>query len=292
MAGAFGEALFKMLVLYIPLILLTLEAWWFWYWSSYGDITSERFYLIESIIVILIFLTVIGVLKGLFFIGFLFIPIPLVVWFLMQKSEAKVDDLNARLQEKVEIERLLEIVDNAREPALLYKALVELGDLYVKKTEYEKAIGCYRQADEISEMNKVKGLPGLSSKIKIAEKENRIKRGEIWVCIECSYDNPGNIAACKNCGNMRDFGKSLKKDVLGQKQEIKKDLLNIIFPVFTIIAGIYLLYFLFWFCAFLSSRMPWWSATPLAIASFALLVFLFLKFIAYVKNTVIPKLLK
>jgi len=72
-----------------PLILLTLEAWWFWYWSSYGDITSESFYLIELIIGILIFLTVFAGIKELFFVGFLSIPIPLVVWFLMKKAEKK-----------------------------------------------------------------------------------------------------------------------------------------------------------------------------------------------------------
>lgn len=213
-AGGFAAGLLIMLALYIPLVLLALEAWWFWYWSSYGDITQEKLYMLELLIGILILLTVITVRKGVLFLGLLSVPIPLVVWFLMKETEKKTDNIDAALKEKAEIRRISAIIDNAKEPALLYKALVELGDLYAKKIEYEKAIEIYRRADEIVETNKTHGLPGLSFKIKRAEKENRIKKGEIWVCTECSYDNPDTIATCKNCGIVRDSDRkiSLRKN--------------------------------------------------------------------------------
>jgi tetratricopeptide (TPR) repeat protein len=290
----FGSAFATIFCIYAPLILLTLEAWWFWYWFSYGDILHEQLYIIEIIIGVLIGLTIAGNLKGGFFAitGFLSIPIPLVVWFLMKKTEEKTDDLNALLQEKAETSRLINIIDKATDPALLYKALVDLGDFYVKKAEYEKAIGCYRKADEIVGLNQTKGLLGLSFKIQQAEKEIRIKKGAIWVCSECSYDNPCNITACKNCGNMRDLGKSIKQDILAQKREIKEDAINIIFPVITIIAGLHLLGFLIALMGFLYSHMPLWAAVPLIIAIATLLVFFFLKFIAFIKCTVIQRLLK
>jgi tetratricopeptide (TPR) repeat protein len=290
----FALAFFMLFCIFVPLILLTLEAFWFWYWFSYGDITHQQLYIIEIVIGTLICLTIAGVLKGGFFYitGFLAIPIPLVIWFLMKQQEEKTDNLNAMLREKAEIARLLEIIDKAKEPALLYKALVELGDLYVKKTEYEKAIGCYRQADEIVEISQTKGLLGLSFKIQQTEKEIRIKKGEIWVCTECSFDNPGNITACKNCGNMRGTGKSVKRDILMQKREIKEDTLNIIFVVVTIIAGLHLLFFLAALMGFLYGHMPWYAAIPLIIVISTLAIFFFLKLIAYVKSTVIPKLFK
>jgi len=200
--------------------------------------------------------------------------------------------LSAILQEKAEIKRLLEIIDNAKDPALLYKALVELGDLYMNKTEYEKAIGCYRQADETVEINKGAGLPGLSFKIQMAEKENRVKKGEIWVCMECSFDNPGSITICKNCGNARDLRKSMKSELLTQKREIKKEALNIIFPVAVVIAGLNLLYLLFHLFAFLYSRTARWFSIPFILILTALAAFFFLKLIVFVKILIIPKLLK
>jgi len=226
-----GEAMIIVFMLFIPLIPLALEAWWFWYWYSYGDITSAKLHIIESVIGTLILIHIIATIKGHLFLGFLFIPIPLVVWFFMKKSEEKIDNLNAMFQEKAEINRLLEIIDKATEPALLYKALVELGDLYVKKTEYEKAVGCYRQADEIVKINKGKGLLGLSFKIQQAEKENRVKKGEIWVCTECSYDNPRDTDTCTNCGHIPKLLKSARADIVRQKAEIKKDIIKSLLAV-------------------------------------------------------------
>jgi tetratricopeptide (TPR) repeat protein len=288
----FAGAFVTVFCIFIPLILLTLEAFWFWYWFSYGDITHQRLYIIEMVTGTLVFLTIVGVIKGIFFVGFLAIPIPMVLWFLMKQQEDKTDKLNKAIQERAEIKRLLEVINRAEEPALLYKALVELGDLYFKKTEFDKAMGCYRQADEISKLNQTKGLVGLSFKIKVTEKENRIKKGEIWICSECGLENPGNISVCKKCGNTRDLEKSVKRDVILHKKEIKTDALNIIFPVVMIVAGLHLLYLLLLLLVFLYRHMPFWAAVPLIIVISTVSVFFFLKLFAFLKNTVIPKLLR
>ncbi|GEM_PF-796475 len=290
----FGAAFQMIFCVFAPLILLTLEAWWFWYWFSYGDTTHEQLYIIEIVICALIGFTIAGNLKGgvFAFTGFLAIPIPLVIWFLMRQHEDKKDRLITIFQEKAERKELLDVIDKAKDPALLYKALVELGDLYLKKTEFEKAIGCYRRADEIVELNQTKGLPGLSSRIKVAEKEIRIRKGELWVCTECSYDNPGNTDTCKMCGNKRTLGKSIRGDILIQKREIKEDVIGILFPTVTIIAGLNLLGFLAALTGFLYGHMPLWAAVPLIIVIATLSIFFFLKLVAFVKNTVIPKILK
>lgn len=288
----FGEAFAIIFCIYAPLILLTVEAWWFWYWFSYGDTTHKQLYIIEITTGALIILTIAGVIKGILFTGFLAIPVPLVIWFLMKQQEDKTDKLNAILRERAEIKRILNVIDNAKEPALLYKAIVELGDLYVTRMEFEKAIGCYRRADEIVDTSQTKGLLGMSARIKLAEKEIRIKKGEIWVCAACSYDNPGDIKICKMCGNMRNVGKSLKQDIVMQKREIKEDAVSVIFPVFAITAGILLLFLLAAVTGFLYGHMPWWASVPLIIITAAFSIFFFFKFLAYIRDTVIPKMLK
>ena len=179
--------------------------------------------------------------KGYLSLCILYVPIPLVLWEWIKRQDMKRDERIRIKQEEPDMQRLTEIIEKAVEPALIYKALVELGDLYVKRQEYEKAIGFYMHAEEICERNKFSGLLGLSFKIKRAEKENRVKKGEIWVCMECSFDNPSSITVCKNCGHAKVLRKSIKSDLLKQKQEIKKDVLNIIFPVAAITAGIHLI---------------------------------------------------
>ncbi|HOV21784.1 MAG TPA: hypothetical protein PLW95_03785 [bacterium] len=279
--------------IFIPLILLTLEGWWFWYWFSFGDITHGQLYIIEIIVGTLIFLTIFEVVKGLYFVGFIAIPIPLIIWFLMKQYEDKTNKLNALLQEKEEINNLLNIIENAKEPALLYKALVELGDLYIKKEKFEKGIDCYKRANEIAEKSHIPGLLGLSAKIKLAEKEIKIKKGEIWVCNECSYDNPGNTDTCKICGNKKDVGKSIKSDIVLHKQEIKKEAIPIIFVGITIIIGLYLLFFLVALFGFLYSKhFPLWIYISLIIVISTLVIFLFFKFIVAIRNKIISKFLK
>jgi len=289
----FAVAFFQIFCIFIPLILLTLEGWWFWYWFSYGDITHGQLYIIEIIVGILIFLTIFEVVKGIYFVGFIAIPIPLIIWFLMKQYEDKTNKLNALLQEKEEINNLLNIIENAKEPALLYKALVELGDLYIKKETFEKGIDCYKRANEIAETSHIPGLLGLSAKIKLAEKEIKIKKGEILVCNECSYDNPGNTDTCKICGNKKGVGKSIKSDIVLHKQEIKKEAIPIIFVGITIIIGLYLLFFLVALFGFLYSKhFPLWIYISLIIVISTLVIFLFFKFIVAFRNKIISKFLK
>jgi len=256
------------------------------------EISKRSLLLIELITILFLVLALFTARKGYLSLCLLYVPIPLVLWEWIKRQDMKRDERIRIKQEEPDMQRLTEIIEKAVEPALIYKALVELGDLYVKRQEYEKAIGFYMHAEEICERNKFSGLLGLSFKIKRAEKENRVKKGEIWVCMECSFDNPSSITVCKNCGHAKVLRKSIKSDLLKQKQEIKKDVLNIIFPVAAITAGLHLIYFLLHLFAFLYSHMARWLSCSLILVFFALTIFFFIKLIVFVKNTVVPKLLK
>jgi len=271
---------------------LILECWHFQMDSEMHEISHRSLFVIELITLSFLGLALLTARNGWLFPTLLFVPIPLVLWEYIKKADKKQDSRATAQMEESEVHRLTEVIEKTAEPALLYKPLIELGDLYSRRQEYSKAIGLYRRAEEIGEKNNLGGLPGISFKINQAEKEKRIKEREIWVCTACGYDNPGSITACKMCGGMKDMRKSAKRDILVQKQEIKTDTINIVFVALIVIAGLHLLHFLLRLMAFLYGRMPWWAAIPLVIAVSALSIFFFLKLIAFVKNEVIPKLLK
>lgn len=273
-------------------LFLFLELWHFPQDAKLYEISQGSLLMIELITILFLVLALFTARKGYLSLCLLYAPIPLVLWEWIKKQDGRKDERMRKRQEEPEVQRLTEVLDNAKEPALIYKALVDMGNLYSRREEYEKAIELYKQADEISEQHKATGLPGLSFKIKRAEKENRIKKEEIWVCTDCSFDNPGSITVCKNCGNTKDMKKSLKSELHAQKQEIKKDALNIIFPVAAIVAGLNLLYLLFHVFAFLYSRTARWFSIPFILILTALAVFFFLKLVSFVKSAVIPKLLK
>lgn len=215
----------------LGLVSLVAMLWHFSLDRDHHEASMVSLFLIEIITLVFIVLFLSAARAGLLFPALLLVPIPLVLWEFFKISDAKRAERGGKKQDDIEIYRLKEITEKATEPALVYKALVDIGDLYVRNSEYEEAIDHYRQADEIDKRFKVKALPGLSFKIQRAEKESRVKKGEIWVCTECGYDNPGNTDTCKNCGYIRRLLKSAKADILRQKTEIKKDVWKSIFGV-------------------------------------------------------------
>jgi len=100
-------------------------------------------------------------------------------------------------------------------------AYVALGDIYFQQGLFEKALEYYQRAKNVME------LPYITAKIKSAEKEIRIKKGIIWVCPECSFDNPGEIQQCKICGYSKMDG-NLIRDIKNQKKELLKGVLFIV----------------------------------------------------------------
>jgi rubrerythrin len=213
---------------------LVLLLWHFSLDRDYHETSLSILLLIEIITLAFIVLFIAVARTGLLFLALLLVPVPLIFWEFLKKADAKRVEKGGKKQDGVEIDRLKEITEKSEEPTLVCKALIDIGDLYVKNSEYEQSIEYYRQADEINKRFKVKEFPGISFKIQQAEKEDRIKKGEIWVCPECGYDNPGNADTCRNCGHIRSLLKSAKADIARQKIEIKRDIRKSILGVTTL----------------------------------------------------------
>jgi len=93
---------------------------------------------------------------------------------------------------------------------------IELGDIYFNKKDYRRALFYYKKAEGIKES------PELTHKIKIAEREWQIQKGEIWICGQCGTTNSGNADECIKCGNSNKPLLSIKQDLIKNKEEIKR----------------------------------------------------------------------
>lgn len=96
---------------------------------------------------------------------------------------------------------------------------VQLGDWYFKKEDYQQSLVYYKKAYSISE------TPWIKQKIKIAEKEDKIKKGIIWICPDCSFENSGEETQCKHCGYKKEIHKSIIEDI--KEKEIRRYILLI-----------------------------------------------------------------
>jgi len=101
-------------------------------------------------------------------------------------------------------------------------AYIVLGDIYFKRGNYETALSYFRQASTIQD------FPWLTEKIKVTEKEDKIQKSEIWICRECSTDNPAEFDTCGNCKRPRP---TFKEDFAGQRKEIKEEIKKGIFLI-------------------------------------------------------------
>ncbi len=93
---------------------------------------------------------------------------------------------------------------------------IMLGDIYFKNDENEKALYYYRKAYDIE------ATPESLQKIKLASKQVRIEKGEVWICRECRKDNPAGSDRCKECGTSRKVVLALKEDVGKNREDIRK----------------------------------------------------------------------
>ena len=160
----------------------------------------------------------VGVIKisilSIFFLPFAYIVILGIENFNIRKEE--------NIQEKESIKRYEKAIEKNPQN---WAAYLSLGDIYFKKDDFEKASYYYQKAFLLRDE------PVIKQKLKTAERENKIKMGEIWICPECGEENNGEENKCKNCGYEKDIIKSVKKDIK-EKSEIKKYLvLLIISPI-------------------------------------------------------------
>jgi len=147
---------------------------------------------------------------NLFFYGFIsLLPLPLssMIFNAIVSSKEKMIQ---KISEEKDLKDWLYTIQQQPENVNAY---ISAGDIYFNRKDYEKAIELYRKAWEIMEM------PYIIQRIKTAEKELKIQKGIIWVCPECSYDNPQNVLKCNFCGYTK-VDKNLCRDIRHNKNEL------------------------------------------------------------------------
>ncbi len=207
-----GLGLYLGLKLGFILIVLAIE-FYFLVFDKYteGEIGRTEFLILSATAVLCIVIPVVQVTK--FTLGLWpVIPVPLFygIFRIMENVQIEKADSKSMGNDIRNLEKVI-----AKKPEIP-ETYVELGDVYFKQGNYAKALECYRKSCAISETAE------LQQKIKIAEKERKIQKGEIWVCGECGTDNPGLRDECRACGNSNKLALSIKKDIEKNKDEIKK----------------------------------------------------------------------
>ncbi|MBN1444643.1 MAG: hypothetical protein JW957_00855 [Candidatus Omnitrophica bacterium] len=209
---SWGGGFFLGLKFAFILIVLAIEFYFLaFYKYTEGEISKPEFNVLSLAMIACIVFSAVQ-LKN-FSVGlWLVIPVPLlsVIFRFLEVSLEERED--KKLTEKKI--RILEdkIARNPKSP----NSYTLLGDIYFKREDYGRALAHYRKAYGIRETSE------LEHKIKIAGKEDRIQRGEIWVCRECGADNPGKSEKCISCGNIKKPSASIREDLLKNRAEIKK----------------------------------------------------------------------
>ncbi|HOK56300.1 MAG TPA: hypothetical protein PKV21_02070 [bacterium] len=220
-----GSGYFAGLKLGFILIVLGIEFYFiiFEKWLE-KDITHQEIVIFSILFAISIVLTILKMSLISIFIplsGYVFIQV-------LHEIKEKT------LTEKMESRRIDELKEIILQQPNNYKAYVELGDIYFKKEEYSKALELYKTG------YKIKDLPSIKQKILISEKENKIKRGIIWICRNCGEENTEKEQKCKNCGEEKDVVKSIISDL----KETKKYFFILIISPFIVLIILLVIRFL------------------------------------------------
>ncbi|MDD3726257.1 MAG: hypothetical protein PHI44_03585 [Candidatus Ratteibacteria bacterium] len=148
-----------------------------------------------------------------FSIGFwavLPLPIAYLVFRILENRGIELE-FRSRIEKKLKV-----LKENAKRNPHRSEILIEIGDIYFTQRKYDEALSYYYRARSIKE------TPEIAHKIKIAERESKIQKGEIWICGECGTTNPGNSDECIECGNSNNPILSIKQDIARHKEEIKR----------------------------------------------------------------------
>ena len=224
----FLSTILSVLIFVFALIVLAGEAWWFWYWHSFGDMSSEQILINEILVGIAIVLCILifCFADPLLVIPVLFLPIAgcLIVSKIVESAENKTENT----RQAVEIQHIEDNIPKKETPQEVYEMYMILGDKYFKNQAYEQALQHYNKAEEIADINQIISVPDLAQKIKQADIENKIKTGELWICSECSIQNGKDKKTCRNCGTHRYLYQSARTELKEQKRDIKKGILLIL----------------------------------------------------------------
>lgn len=229
----YGSGYFSGLKLGFILIVLGIEFYFFIFDRLIEkDASSSEILILSFLFILSIFIVV----KKLSLISIFIPPIGYIFFhFLKEKKE----DIITREMEERKLEELRKIIEKKPDN---FTAYIELGDYYFKKENYDEAIKFYKKAYEI------KDFPWIRKRIEIAEKENKIKKGMIWICRNCGEENRENDERCKNCGEERDVLKSIKKDL---KETKRYFILLLLSPLIVLIVFLIIIYLPLYFSIFL-----------------------------------------
>lgn len=166
---------------------------------------------------VLTFITILSILLSLplvrFSIGFWSIlPLPSAyLTFRFLESRGVELEFRRRIEKKLNI-----LKENAKRNPYIPEIFIEIGDIYFNLRKYDEALPYYYRARSLKESAEI------SHKIKIAERENKIQKGEIWICGACGTTNSGSSEECIKCGNNTRPVISIKQDIVKHKEEIKR----------------------------------------------------------------------
>lgn len=198
------------------LVVVTIEAYFLVLGRrAEGDIEGIEFVFLSFISALCIIIPIIQLTR--FSVGlWLIIPVPAfyAIFRFLEGVQVERADKNLRNSEIRNLEKVI-----AEKPEIP-ETYVLLGDIFFKQSDYSRAIPYYKKAYGIKETAEV------HQKIRIAEKERRIQKGEIWVCGQCGTDNSGEWDKCRNCGYSKRLVKSVGKDLAANRDEIKRWIFN------------------------------------------------------------------
>ncbi|MCM8760333.1 MAG: hypothetical protein NC832_01255 [Candidatus Omnitrophica bacterium] len=207
----YGGGFFLGLHFGITLIVVAIE-FYFCVFTRYIDKEIEGLeFLILSLITLLCILFSLPLSKfsiGLW--GIFPLPIGYFTFRIMERCGIELEFRN-RIERKLKT-----LKENARRNPHIPEIFTEIGDIYFNLKRYEEALPYYYRAYSLKESAEI------SHKIKIAERENKIQKGEIWICSECGTTNSGSSDKCIKCGNSNRAILSVKQDLIRNKDEIKK----------------------------------------------------------------------
>jgi len=211
-----GMGFFLGLKLVFVLISVAIE-YYFLVFDKYteGETNKTEFTILSGVTVLCIIIPAIQLTRFSVSLWPIFL-VPLSYGISRVLENVQVDKEDEKLRNK-DIRSLEKMIEKRPEIPETYSTL---GDIYFKKGSYERALSYYKKAFSIKETTE------LQHKIKVATKEFRIQKGEIWICSQCGADNPGSTDKCRVCGNSNRPVTSIKEDLIKNKKYIKRWIIN------------------------------------------------------------------
>jgi len=136
------------------------------------------------------------------------VPAGYLVLMLWQTYQEKVQDAE---EVSRQIQHLQTKIALNPEDATAY---AELGNVYFRNADYEKALHFYQKAYQLDP------VPWLAQKVKVARREHQIQTGNLWYCPECGSKNSGQTQYCCTCHHPKTAIMSVKNDLLQQKRQL------------------------------------------------------------------------